>query len=95
MGISRHTFLQSAVAAGTALLPVRESFAQKKRTIKGSDDLNIALIGAGEQGRKALIVSCLKIPGIRFKAICDIWSYNRDYAVNTVNKSLVSGLKPL
>jgi len=77
--------MQSAVAAGTAFLSAGQGFAVSRRN-GGSDDLNIALIGAGEQGRKALIVSCLKIPGIRFKAICDIWPFNRNYAVNTVNK---------
>jgi len=32
----------------------------------------MALLGAGEQGWE-LVNACLKIPGVRFKAVCDIW----------------------
>ncbi len=38
-----------------------------------ADDINVALLGAGEQGQ-VLMDACLKIPGIRFKAVCDIWA---------------------
>lgn len=86
MGVSSQQYMRAAAAAGTALLSVRRSGGQTKSAVRSSDDLNIALIGAGEQGRKALIVSCLKIPGVRFKAICDIWPSNLDHAVNTVKK---------
>jgi predicted dehydrogenase len=40
------------------------------------DTINIALLGCGEQGR-VLMDSILKIPDVRFVAVCDIWSYNR------------------
>jgi predicted dehydrogenase len=41
------------------------------------DDINIALLGTGAQGQ-VLMNACLKIPGIRFKAVCDIWTaYNQ------------------
>jgi predicted dehydrogenase len=40
-----------------------------------ADTVNIALIGCGEQGR-ILTNATLQIPGIRFKAVCDIWPYN-------------------
>jgi predicted dehydrogenase len=36
-------------------------------------DINVALLGAGAEGQ-VLMNACLKIPGIRFKAVCDIWS---------------------
>jgi len=43
---------------------------------KKPDDINVALIGAGIQGQ-VLLDACLKIDGIRFKAVCDIWkAYN-------------------
>jgi len=42
--------------------------------------LNVAVIGTGKEGLEALIESCLRIKGIRFKAVCDIWRYNRDLA---------------
>ncbi len=83
--IGRQKFLQSAILAGSTFLSAGKNHAATKLT-SHHDDLNIALIGAGEQGRKALMVSCLKIPGIRFKAVCDIWPYNLSYAVNMVNK---------
>jgi predicted dehydrogenase len=40
-----------------------------------NDKLNVALIGAGTQG-ETLMTICLKMsekPGVRFKAVCDIW----------------------
>lgn len=82
--IDRRTFLASASAAGAglALVPGTAARAQAPRT----DDLNIALIGMGEQGR-VLMNAILKIPGIRFKAVCDIWSYSQQYGTNTLKKS--------
>jgi len=56
------------------------------RTRGQSDDLNIALIGAGAQGQ-VLLDSCLKIPGLRFKAVCDIWTdFNQRRAVGLLGK---------
>ena len=41
------------------------------------DDINVALLGAGSQGG-VLMNACRRIPGIRFKAVCDIWTtYNQ------------------
>ena len=42
---------------------------------RAADTVNIALIGCGEQGR-ILTNATLNIPGVRFKAVCDIWPYN-------------------
>jgi len=43
----------------------------------GGDDLNVGLLGCGAQGQ-VLMNACLKIPGVRFKAVCDIWkAYNQ------------------
>ena len=40
-------------------------------------DLNVAILGAGAQGQ-VLLNACLKIPNIKFKAVCDIWTgYNQ------------------
>ncbi len=39
---------------------------------KTSNDLNIAILGTGSQGQ-VLLNAGLKIPNIRFKAVCDIW----------------------
>jgi len=50
-----------------------------------ADELAVGIIGAGSQGR-VLINFCLKIPGIRFVAVCDIWPYHQRYAANLLKK---------
>ena len=50
-----------------------------------ADELRVAFIGPGSQGRN-LLTQCLKIPGIRFQAICDIWPYHQQYAANILKK---------
>ena len=77
--------MHSVAAAGSGLLLAGPSFAQNKRTKSGTDDLNIALIGAGAEGR-VLTEAILRIPGIRFKAVCDIWDYSLNYTVNYLKK---------
>jgi predicted dehydrogenase len=49
------------------------------------DPINLASIGAGTQGY-CLTTNCLKIPGVRFKAVCDIWPYHRQRLVNLLGK---------
>jgi len=75
--MDRRDFLQSAAAAGAGLVFSPMVIGQT-RAGKKTDDINVALIGAGEQG-KTLMMDCLKIPGVRFKAVCDIWPYNRNW----------------
>jgi len=49
-------------------------------------DLNVALIGAGAQG-EVLMNAMLKIPNIRFRAVCDIWTeYSLKKAVGLLKK---------
>lgn len=47
--------------------------------------INVAIIGPGSQGRN-LLLNSLKIPGINFVAVCDIWPYSQKYAVNILSK---------
>ncbi len=48
--------------------------------------INVALLGAGAQGQ-VLTDSMLRIPGLRFRAVCDIWEeYNQKRVVNTFRK---------
>jgi len=48
--------------------------------------INLALLGAGAQG-EVLLNAMLRIPGLRFRAVCDIWKeYNQKRAVNTLRK---------
>ena len=77
VGMDRRTFLASAAAAGTGLAMARDSLAQKEPS--GTDDLNIAMIGVGKQGR-VLMEAMQLIPSLRFRAVCDIWPYSQRYA---------------
>jgi predicted dehydrogenase len=73
--INRRSFLRSSAALGTGLLLSPKSFGQTAGP--QTDDINVALLGTGAQGQ-VLLDACLKIPGLRFKAVCDIWqSYNQ------------------
>jgi predicted dehydrogenase len=73
--INRRSFLRTSAALGTGLLLSPESFGQTAGP--QTEDINVALLGTGAQGQ-VLLDACLKIPGLRFKAVCDIWqSYNQ------------------
>lgn len=79
--ITRRNFIKSSATAGLGLALARHApgQAESKTELPPSDQLNIALIGAGTQGR-VLLESCLRIPGLRFAAVCDIWEYSQRYA---------------
>ncbi|MBC7349887.1 MAG: Gfo/Idh/MocA family oxidoreductase [Candidatus Aminicenantes bacterium] len=91
-GLSRRDFLKTTAAAGltvatgklfgTPLIIIDEGQGQ---ALMPSEELRVALIGAGEQGR-ILLDCCLRIPGIKIAAICDIWEYSRTYASGYVRK---------
>ena len=74
--IDRRSFLHSTAAAGAGLVFSPMVVGQAGGGTK-PDDINIALLGCGEQGQ-VLMSACRNIPGVRFKAVCDIWSaYNQ------------------
>lgn len=50
-----------------------------------AETVNVAIIGTGAQGR-VLIESMLHIPGVKFKAVCDIWSYSQRYASRSLKR---------
>jgi len=88
--LDRRKFLQTAAAAGAALVLARPGrlFAQNAAPVPrpGSDELRIALIGVGAQGR-VLMDDTLKIPNVRFVAVCDIWDYNLTYGERYLKKN--------
>ena len=48
--------------------------------------INVGLLGAGAQGQ-VLTDSMLRIPGLRFRAVCDMWTeYNQKRVVNSLKK---------
>jgi len=77
--IQRREFLEAGVAASAGW--VLASSPANLRAGATDDALNVALIGAGAQGR-TLMQAALLIPGIRFVAVCDIWRYSRNAARN-------------
>lgn len=72
--MNRRSFLRSTAAIGAGLAFSPRMFAQGAG---GANDVNVALLGAGAQGQ-VLMQACLKIPNVKFKAVCDIWeAYNQ------------------
>src|SRR5215212_7981747 len=52
----------------------------------GLQEVNIALLGAGAQGQ-VLTEAMLHIPGLRFRAVCDVWTeYNQRRVVNSLKR---------
>lgn len=82
MDLSRREFVQSAAAVGAGVLVANRVMAQAAPAA-GPAPLNVALVGAGTQGR-VLMNDCLSIPGIRFRAVCDIWAYSQRYATRSL-----------
>jgi len=80
---TRREFLSTGLKLGAAVLVA--PYVARAQASAGKDALNVALIGCGEQGR-VLLNAALKIPDIRFAAVCDIWPYNRTYAERLLKK---------
>ena len=75
--VTRRGFLQSAAAAGAGLMLSQAALGEEAGP--KPEELRVGIVGAGSQGRN-LLKDCMKIPGIRFVAACDIWSYSQRYA---------------
>lgn len=82
--------LGEAAIAQTKAKPVVKPVVKAKPVVKPAPktppkpknpDLKVAFIGPGVQGRN-LLTQCLRIEGVRFVAVCDIWDYSRTYAAN-------------
>jgi len=80
--MDRRGFLRSTAAIGSGLVLTAGGIARPE---KGpGDSINLALIGAGAQGQ-VLLKSCLEAPGIRIRAVCDIWT---DYNLRKVSQKV-------
>lgn len=88
--LNRRKFLQTAAGAGAALILSRPGQLLGQTTAPaprpGSDELRIALIGVGAEGR-VLMDDVLRIPNVRFVAVCDIWDYNLTYGQRYLTKN--------
>ena len=83
-GFTRRDFLSRSAKLGAALLAA-PYLTRGAAPAAGSDTLNVALIGCGEEGR-VLLNAAFKIPNLRFRAVCDIWPYNRRYGQRLLMK---------
>lgn len=83
--LSRRDFIVTGAKLGAAALAAPYIARAQGAAGSGSQTLNVALIGCGEQGR-VLLNAALKIPDIRFRAVCDIWPYNRTYGERLLKK---------
>ncbi len=90
--ISRRDFLMSSATAGLGVALAGKAFGQAApqaapaaAAAGSADALRVAVIGCGAQGR-VLIEAMLRIPSVRIAAICDIWSYSRQYTGNYLKK---------
>lgn len=81
-GMDRRSFLRSTAAVGAGLAMAPRVFAQAGGA--KPDDINVALLGAGSQGQ-ILMDAARTIPGVRFKAVCDIWE---EYNLKRVSRTL-------
>src|SRR6266478_4769530 len=79
--VTRRDFLETGLKLGAALVVAPHVI----RAAPNDDTLRVALIGCGAQGRELLNAS-LKIPDVRFVAVCDIWTYNRTYGERLLKK---------
>ena len=81
--MDRRRFMSTTAAAASIGL-AGNVFSQDSE-VKNKDDINIAICGIGAQG-KVQMNSLLKIPGVRFKAVVDIYDRNRIYGQRYLNK---------
>lgn len=84
-GIDRRSFLRYTAAAGAGLVLSPMVLGQETK-ISAAKQLNIGIIGVGAQGQ-VLLNAALRIPNVRFKAVCDIWKdYNLQRATRLLEK---------
>ena len=85
--LTRRDFIRASATAGLGMVLAGQAAGQKpgEAELKSADEVRIGVIGTGEQGR-VLLESCLRIPGIRIAALCDIWEYSRQYASGYLRK---------
>lgn len=81
--LSRRDFISTGAKLGAVL--AAGPYIARAATASSADTVNVALIGCGEQGR-ILLNASLKIPGLRFRAVCDIWPYSRTYGERLLKK---------
>jgi predicted dehydrogenase len=82
-GMTRRRFLRGT-AAGAAAAVAPRVLGQAAGAPKPAD-VHVGMIGIGDHGRH-LVSHCMKIPGLRFQAVCDIWPFHLGYATRLLKK---------
>lgn len=85
MEMDRRAFMQS-MGAGVAGMATLGGTAFGQSAGGSANEILVGIIGSGVQGR-VLINDCINIPGVRFKAVCDIWPFSQRYASNTLRRA--------
>jgi len=80
--VSRRNFLTTGAAAGGLAMAAPSII----KAQSSSDEINVGIIGIGEQGR-AQIDATLPIKNVKFRAVCDIWSYSQRYGQRYLTRS--------
>jgi len=83
--MNRRELLSAALAAGAGATVVGAKRAKAAAGRSRSNDLNVAVIGCGTQGRELLVTALHRNGqefGLRFRAVCDIWDYHRQQALH-------------
>jgi predicted homoserine dehydrogenase-like protein len=88
MDTNRRDFIKGAATA-VAALPTFNILSEEYSHTLGpdADPINVGLIGYGAMG-EVLLCAAMKIPGVRIRAVCDIWENNRKKA-----KSFTRGMR--
>jgi predicted dehydrogenase len=85
---TRRDFLKtaagSAAIASATILPGVSAAGADEPDEKPAE-LNVGIIGTGDHGR-LLVTQCMKLPGLKFRAVCDIWDFSRNYAARLLKK---------
>jgi predicted dehydrogenase len=87
--LNRREFISATAVAGAGMLlnGCRSESGQADTRAKKSslNDINIALIGYGEEG-KVLLESLLNIEGVKLVALCDIWDFHLEQGARYLGK---------
>jgi len=75
--MTRRRLLKTSASAAAVIAAAHSAHGAQQAA--KPDNIHLAVIGTGLHGRQ-LINTILKIPGVRFKAVCDIWSYSSRYS---------------
>ena len=83
-GFSRRDFMKTGLLVGGGI--VLGAPAILRAQTPKADALQVAIVGLGTQGR-VLLEAMAGIPGLNFRAVCDIWPFSRTYGQNRLGKA--------